>query len=204
MARQRKSHEERREEIVRGALEVAAESGVKEVTTQAIADRVGIAQPTIFRHFKTRDQIFAAAMEWIAKALFAALERGARSDAPPDERLQSLLRRQLEFVARHRGLPRLLFSDRLHLEDPTLKATVRRVMERYVRHVESILRDGIAAGMFRADLEPTATAWWIAATVQGLIMRWSLHDFEFPLEDEASDLWRFLEPVLRKPAPQKT
>lgn len=196
MTRQRKSHEERKDEIIRGALELAGETGVKEVTAQAIADRVGIAQPTIFRHFKTRDAIFRGAMEWIANTLFGVLENLGGSEEPADKRLRKLLRRQLGFVSKQRGLPRLLFSDRLHLEDPALKATVRRIMERYVRHLEAILRDGIEAGLFRADLEPEATARWIAATVQGLIVRWSIYDFSFRLEDEAPALWRFLEPVL--------
>ncbi|NIP72646.1 MAG: TetR/AcrR family transcriptional regulator, partial [Gammaproteobacteria bacterium] len=147
MTRQRKTHEERKDEIVRGALELAAERGVKEVTAQAIADRVGIAQPTVFRHFKSRDAIFRAAMEWIAHSLFKVLEGLGRS-GPADARLQRLLARQLAFVSKQPGLPRLLFSDRLHLEDPELKATVRRVMERYVAHVEGILRDGVKTGRF--------------------------------------------------------
>lgn len=199
MARQRKTHEERKEEIIQGALELAAENGVKEVTAQAIADRIGIAQPTIFRHFKTRDAIFRAAMEWIANTLFGVLEGVGRHGEPADQRLRKLLRRQLTFVSKQRGLPRLLFSDRLHLEDPQLKATVRRVMERYVHRLESILRDGIASGVFRKDLDPDATARWIAATVQGLLMRWSIYDFGFRLEGEITPLWRFLEPALIPP-----
>lgn len=196
MARQRKTHQERKEEIVQGALELASEGGVKAVTAQAIADRVGIAQPTVFRHFKTRDAIFRAAVEWIGNTLFGVLEGFARTGEPADQRLHTLLRRQLTLVSKHRGLPRLLFSDRLHLEDPELKGAVRRVLERYVRHLEAILRDGVEAGVFRPDLDPQATARWIAATVQGLIMRWSLYDFGFRLEGEVEPLWRFLEPLL--------
>lgn len=196
MARQRKTHEERKDEIIRGALELAGETGVKDVTAQAIADRIGIAQPTIFRHFKTRDAIFRAAMEWIANTLFGVLEGLASSSDPADERLRKLLQRQLTFISKQRGLPRLLFSDRLHLEDPALKATVRRIMERYMRHLEGILRNGVESGLFRAELDPEATSRWIAATVQGLVMRWSIYDFNFQLQDEAEALWQFLKPVL--------
>ena len=49
-----KPQEERRKEIVQATMDLAAEQGIKKVTTQAIADKVGIAQPTVFRHFKTR------------------------------------------------------------------------------------------------------------------------------------------------------
>jgi AcrR family transcriptional regulator len=195
MTRQRKSHETRREEIIQSALELAAETGTKKVTAQAIADRVGIAQPTVFRHFKNRSAIFRGAMEWIANALFGVLE-GVNGDAPADERLRKLLGRQLAFIGKRRGVARLLFSDRLHLEDPELKLTVRRIMERYMGHLETIVRDGVESGCFRHSLEPAETSRFIAATVQGLVMRWSIYDFEFRLDDQAEALWHFLEPAL--------
>ena len=192
----RKSTDERRAEIVQGALEVAAERGLGHVTTQAIADRVGIAQPTIFRHFKTRDAIFRAAMEWIAKSLFAAMEGIFSADMPADERLRQLLDRQLRFVGKRKGIPRLLFSDRLHLEDPALKETVRAVMRRYTERLSGILEEGRQAGRFRPDIDPDQTAVMIAATFQGLVMRWSIHDFAYPIEEQADVIWRFIRPAL--------
>lgn len=192
MAKLRKNHEARQAEIIQGALEVASEQGLGNVTTQAIADRVGIAQPTIFRHFKNRDAIFRAAMETIAGALFKALEGIFVAEVPADVRLQRMLERQLKFVAKQRGVPRLLFSDRLHLEDPELKATVRRIMSEYTDRLAGIVADGVASGRFRPDLEAESTARFIAATIQGVLMRWSISDFSFSLEQEARPLWEFL------------
>lgn len=60
-----KPTEARRAEIIEGALAVAAERGVNRVTTQAIADQVGIAPSAIFRHFKSRDEILSAAINRI-------------------------------------------------------------------------------------------------------------------------------------------
>ncbi len=195
-----KPRHERREEIVRSALELAASRGVKRVTTQAIADRVGIAQPTVFRHFKTRDEIFSAAIAWLAKHLFEALEPTLNNEATPaDRRLHALLETQLSFVASHKGLPRVLFSDRLHLESPILKKAVREVMERYIETVAGLIRDGIDSGCFDPGLDARVSAELIAATVQGLVMRWSIHDFDFPIEEQAGPLWRHLRSALTCP-----
>lgn len=193
---ERKSGEQRREEIVQAVLELAAERGVKQVTTQAIAERVGIAQPTVFRHFKTRDAILHAALEWIGKGMLAALTPILAGGGPADERLRQLLRRQLRFISRRKGLPRLLFSERLHLEDPELKAVVRRIMEAYTARLAALLREGMEHGRFRADLDPEETARLIVALMQGLVMRWSLTDFAMPLEEQGEAVWRLLGPAL--------
>lgn len=191
-----KPSSERKEEIVEVALELAAEQGIKNVTTQAIADRVGIAQPTIFRHFKTRDAIFLAAIEWIAGQLFKALEGFFTGDLPADERLRRLLNRQLNLLSGKRGISRVLFSDRLHSEAPELKAAVRSVMDRYARHVADLIREGAQTGRFRSDIDPEEAARLIMAMIQGLIMRWSIYEFDFPLEKQADSIWNFIWPAL--------
>jgi TetR/AcrR family transcriptional regulator len=191
-----KSSEERRAEIVQVALELAGERGVGNVSTQAIADRVGIAQPTVFRHFKTRDAIFRAAIQFIAAGLFKALEGVFSGAAPADERLQRLIERQLAFIGGRRGIPRLLFSDRLHHEDPELKATVRAVMDRYTGHVARLIEEGVRQGRFRADVDPEESARLLAAVMQGLIMRWSVYDYAFPLESQSEAVWRLMRSAL--------
>lgn len=197
MTRERKSAEERKAEIVGAALDLMSERGASEVTAQAIADRIGIAQPTVFRHFGTRNAIFRAALKFIAGQLFDLLQRvDATRSQRADERLRGLLQRQLQIISRNRGLPRLLFSDRLHLEDPDLKKTVRSVMERYVSYVEGLILQGQGDGSFRQDLDPRTSAAFVAATVQGLLLRWSLYDFAFGLEEEAENLWRFVHAAL--------
>lgn len=187
-----KSHEERKREIVEATMDLTAEQGIKRVTTQAIADRVGIAQPTVFRHFKTRDAIFAAVIGWIAENLFKAISAGANPDDPAEEKLRLLIQRQLTFISKHRAIPKVLFSDLLHLESPQLKAALQQVMQRYSKRVTELLHEGVQTGRLREDLEPEETARYVAALIQGLVLRWSIYEFSFSLEKEAESVWKFL------------
>ena len=192
-----KPHAQRKAEIISSALELAAEVGVKKVTTQAIADRVGIAQATVFRHFKSRDLIFSEAIEWLAGQLFEVLS-GCFNDKTlsADDRLNMLINKQLGFIARHKGLPRLLFSDRLHIESPALKGVARNIMKRYTQRLATLINEGIAAGCFKKGIDPFETATMVTALIQGSVMRWSIYDFEFKLEDEAEPILRFLSKIL--------
>lgn len=193
-----KPQEERQQEIIQATMELTAEQGIKRVTTQAIADRVGIAQPTIFRHFKTREAIFSAVIGWISENLFKALSKGASPDAPADEKLRILIERQLTFISKHRAIPKVLFSDLLHLESPKLKAALQEVMNRYIKRVTELLNEGIEAGLFREDLGADESARYIAALIQGLVLHWSIYEFSFSLKRESELVWKFIQPALRK------
>lgn len=195
-ARVRKKQQERRQDIVEAVVALAAGQEGKDVTTQAIADRLGIAQPTVFRHFPSRDAIYQATIGWIAEGLSRLLDQAFASDQPSDERLRLLLQRQLEFISRHRGIPRILFSDRLHAESSRLRAQILAVIEAYERRIQTLLTAGMESGRFRPDLDPQETSRLIVVMVQGLTMRWSLGNFSFPLEKQGEALWRFLWPSL--------
>lgn len=47
----------RKEEIIYAALELASENGMKSVSMSQIADKVGIKAPSLYNHFKSRDEI---------------------------------------------------------------------------------------------------------------------------------------------------
>ncbi|MDF1528789.1 MAG: TetR/AcrR family transcriptional regulator, partial [Sedimenticola sp.] len=152
-----KPTETRRAEIILGALSAAADLGLGAATTQAIADRVGIGQSTIFRHYKSRDEIFAAAIESIGANMLRALEPYFSGGDSAAVRLKEMIHAQLIFVNNNRGLPRILFSDSLHIDSPILKQNVQRVMRNYSSRVVQLVQEGIEAGEFDKQLDPTET-----------------------------------------------
>src|SRR3954470_14637967 len=60
VAAERKSKEERREEILDAALAVFARQGLHAASTEDIARRAGISQPYVFRLFGTKKELFLA------------------------------------------------------------------------------------------------------------------------------------------------
>jgi len=192
-----KPTEQRKAEIIQSTLELAARQGVSKVTTLAIAEDVGIAHATVFRHFKTREAIFSASLTWIVETMFAALEPHFSSQEPAKLRLQNLITGQLTFVSQHRGLPRLLFSDRLQTESEELKAIVRHAMKQFTARLTGLIEDGIKEGDFNPNTNPTDAAKYLIALFQGLMMRWSIFDFEFQIEKEAEPLWQFFSNSLK-------
>lgn len=59
----RMSAEDRREQVIKEAIIVFARSGYEGATTAAIAERVGVSQPYLFRLFPTKKDLFLAASE---------------------------------------------------------------------------------------------------------------------------------------------
>ncbi|MFI6344664.1 TetR/AcrR family transcriptional regulator [Streptomyces sp. NPDC050560] len=73
----RMSAEERRESVVRAALQEFARGGYNGTSTDAIAKRVGVSQPYLFRLFPDKKAIFLAAVERCIAEMKGLFEKAA-------------------------------------------------------------------------------------------------------------------------------
>ena len=194
--RSRKSAEDRKAEIVETAVRLAGELGPDRVTTQRIADAVGLTQPGIFRHFPAKTDIWLAVGEWIAPNPDKAGGREFSGDDSEDaaSRLHVLVAGYLAGIARNPAIPAILFSRELHAENEQLRAHFEKVMTcrrlKFTRLVEAAQ----ASGQMSDKTPAEDVAALVLALIQGLAMRWSLENRRFDLEAEGARLLKGLLP----------
>jgi AcrR family transcriptional regulator len=84
----RSSAGERREEILGAAIEEFARFGLYGTSVDAIAERVGISQPYIFRLFGTKKDLFIAAALRVCERIQRAFAEAARAN--PEQPLKAM------------------------------------------------------------------------------------------------------------------
>lgn len=186
----------RREQILEAMLAMTAEHGPDRVTTRALAGRLGVTEPALYRHFPGgKSEMWRALAglvgERMQAAWRAALER-ADADAPVS-RVRALVDAQLRIFQDIPALPAILFSRTLHRDNAALRAGVGEVAGRFHARLEQLVDAAVARGELRGDLDADAAAWLLIAVIQGTAVRWSLADQGFNLEREAG---RLLDVVL--------
>ena len=75
---------ERREEILRAAMDEFAHGGLDGTPTEAIAKRVGISQPYLFRLFRTKKELFLAVIERCFETTLDTFRAAAQGHAGND------------------------------------------------------------------------------------------------------------------------
>jgi len=73
----RMTAEERRESVIRAAMTEFARGGYRGTSTEAIAKRVGVSQPYLFRLFPSKQAIFQAACERCVEQTWEAFDRAS-------------------------------------------------------------------------------------------------------------------------------
>lgn len=172
--RQRLSAEERQEEIIKAAVELAGEQGVDNVTTQDMADAVGITQGAIFRHFPTKDMIWLAVIHWVRGRLMAVVDMAASQGSDPLDSLEKMFFAHLGFVDKVPAIPKLVFTDQLLKKNPKIKELVRSILADYEAKVTGLIAQAKAQNLVRPDLDEHAAAVMFTGIIQGLVMRVSI------------------------------
>lgn len=203
--RVRKTAEARKVEIIEAALRLSDKLGPERLTTEAVADAVGLTQPGIFRHFPKKQALWEAVAAHIGAMMEARWTKSQSGDAGPLDQLRALIVTQLQLIHSVPAIPAILFSRELHTKNKGLRQAFFDLLSRFHRAIAERARRARDAGELRDDLDPDDIAFLVVGLVQGLAVRWSISGRGFDLVEEGK---RLLEIQLsglasRKPAPPK-
>jgi len=148
--------EARRRQIVDEAARLFDSAGYHRVNMDDIAREVGIAKPTLYHYFRSKDEILYGIYNTFLDVLID--RHAARMQAGLDSRqlLLEVMTDILELMETHRGHVRALFEHHEELT-PENWEIIRAKRDRYQGMVQSVIADGVASGELRNVDPPFAT-----------------------------------------------
>jgi AcrR family transcriptional regulator len=143
----RPSADPTRERILEAALDLFSERSFKDATTREIAQRAGVTQPLLNYHFRSKDELWQAAIDGLFGRLrdaMAARLEGLR-EADPLTRAKLMVRDFITFSARNPQLHRIITQE-CKTDGPRMdhlvEQHVRPLYEGTITLFEELARDG--------------------------------------------------------------
>jgi AcrR family transcriptional regulator len=191
MSNPRLPTEERRAQIADAALRIISSRGVHRLTAMELANEVGIADGTIFRHFKDKKAIVRAAIGRLEALLFEG-EQPTQPD--PLERLEAFFLRRLRLVQRLPSVFLAAFSDRLLEAAGDDAQLVHSIIERSTRFVRECLAEAQKKGVLGPTVDVDVLTTIVIGTLQA--SAFLTHRSRRP-KASAELTWQTLETLLR-------
>ncbi|MEU9332690.1 TetR family transcriptional regulator C-terminal domain-containing protein [Streptomyces sp. NPDC048290] len=169
MARVRLNVAERREEMLRAAVEQIEERGVAAVRIADVASALGVSNALVLYHFSTKEKLVAAAFTHAARDDLAHLRRllGRRTSAL--RRLRSAVRWYAP-TGPAKGWRLWIEGWAVALREPALAEVTRDLDREWKAALAGVIAEGVAAGEFRCA-DPTAAALRLTALLDGLAVQ---------------------------------
>lgn len=180
----RRTAEERKSEIVETTLRLADKVGPDRLTTDHIAQAVGVTQAAIFRHFPNKKDLWEAVATRIGEKFQQRWLAVEREDAEPLLQLRNLMLGQLRLIQSTPAIPAILLSRELHVENKALRVLFWQFMQQLHGRIERLIDASQREGICRNDVDAKDAAFLLISLIQGLVLRWSLsgRNFDLPVE----------------------
>jgi AcrR family transcriptional regulator len=130
----RGSEEERREEILRAAYQVAARDRLAGVTARAVAAEAGVSSGLIFFYFESVDRLLTELLDWLLARTIVATDLDDLMLAPgdPAARMMAVIHRDVESLPRQRARVELFFDYWvLGTRHEAVRGQIRRALGHY-------------------------------------------------------------------------
>jgi AcrR family transcriptional regulator len=141
--------------ILGAARELYAEKGSRGTTTREVADRAGVNEATLFRHFGTKGQLLSAMLEHFSgTSLMPALLEEARALPTLERQLRHIGLAAIESIRQREDLIKVTMAEELSNPEGFTCAWRTPLAARV--GVSGYMREKIAAGELRGDADTLA------------------------------------------------
>ncbi|WP_198597962.1 TetR/AcrR family transcriptional regulator [Blastococcus atacamensis] len=148
------------------AVALFDERGYEATSMEELAGRLGVTKSAIYHHVRSKVELLRLALDRALDALFAVTEEAGATTGPAIDRLEHVVRRSVRVLADELPFVRLLL--RLRGNSEVERAALQRRRD-FDRLVTGLVREALAQGDVRPDVDPAVTSRLLFGTVNSLV-----------------------------------
>lgn len=160
---------ERREEMLRAAVEQISARGVDALRIADVAAALGVSNALVLYHFTTKEKLVAAAFARAAEDDLAHLRRLLGRRAPALRRLRAAVRWYAP-TGQAKGWRLWIEGWAAALREPALREVTAELDRRWKAAITEVIAEGVTAGEFPCP-DPEAAALRLTAFLDGLAVQ---------------------------------
>lgn len=172
------------QQIIDAAVRVFARNGFYNSRVSDIAREAGIASGTIYLYFKTKDEILVTLFREKMAAFVSALRTEIARERDPEAKIRRLVRLHFEVLEASPDMAEVVQVE-LRQGQKFFRGASAHEISAYFELIGSILREGVAGGVFRRDLPVKVATKMLFGAMDQVTTSWVLGKRGYRLADAA-------------------
>jgi AcrR family transcriptional regulator len=198
MPRKYKSTQIRQKQIIAAAQKVILRYGSEHVTIKRIAKEVGISEPAIYRHFRSKRDILSLMIDNIENTLITGIKIKSTGKSFTFETLEGVFQHHISRIIQRKGVSFQVIAEIISLGDKKLNRKVFALIDNYTARIKDVLEKGMKAGILKQDIDLEGAADLYFGMIQGLVNTWALSQYSYDLKKKYESVWHiFLNTIIK-------
>ena len=175
---------DRRDAILRAAIETFAARGYFNAQVADVARSAGFAAGTLYLYFRGKEDLLISIFERTMKQAIAAGRESVASKTSPVDRLREIARLHLDRLGRDRDLA-IVFQVELRQSTKFMARFSATYLREYLGIIRDVIADGQQNGTFQAQANPTMAAKMFFGALDEMATNWILSRRRYSLAAQA-------------------
>jgi AcrR family transcriptional regulator len=185
---------ERQEQIIRLAIQIISEDGLLGLSIRKLADRVGVTEAAIYRHFKDKADMMAKILLFMRSNQESATRWA--EELPAIEAIQEFHQDLVEFASQNPDIAETLHRMRASQRYARLSGEHLEIRRAHRGPLVKFIERGQNEGNIRSDIPSDQIAAIIRRTMHGLMVEWHISGRDFDLVARWEATWRALRKMI--------
>ena len=176
--------ENKRDRILRAAIDVFARNGYFNAKVSEIAKAAGVADGTIYLYFDGKEDLLISVFREHTRSYLKSLERDLANVNRAEERMRIAIKHHLDALGRDRSLA-IVWQVELRHSLKFMTLLSHQEVADYLNILRKIVEAGQNEGVFRRTLHPQLVAKSVFGVLDEMVTSWVLSEKEYALADQA-------------------
>jgi AcrR family transcriptional regulator len=188
---------DRQQQIIETAIFLIAEKGIQNLTIKNVAQKIGITEPALYRHFKNKLEILQSVIDYFEQIMQPKIKILVK-DLSPIKRIESFMIEHFILFNQNRNLAKVIFTEANFQNEDILLAKMNQLMTNSKQQLEKVIVQGQNLNEIRSDVSSTSIARMIIGSMRFTVIQWNISGMAFDLQNEGKKLSEDLMEIMKK------
>ncbi|MHB8129299.1 MAG: TetR/AcrR family transcriptional regulator [Mobilitalea sp.] len=182
----------RKDRLILTSIEIIDELGIQKLTTREIAKRQEISEATLFRHYKNKNELLIAVLDYFSQFDSDILQSTNLYEQDPIKALKFFIRSYAEYYENYPAITSILHLLDVFRYEPDLTAKVKEIQTSRITMLQQLVVNAQNAGDISKDTNSEMIAVMISGFTKEICFNWRLNNCEYSLRERTVETLEIL------------
>lgn len=172
-----------KDSLVLSTIQVINEQGLQGLTTREVAKRQGISESTIFKHYKSKNELFLAVLDYFSQYDEAIIQSLSLKNLNPIEAITYFVEAYVTYYENYPEITGIILSYEALMREEELSDVVKGIFTSRYSTIELLIEEAKFKKIIPEHVVPKSLADLIIGLERAIVLRWRLDNYNFPLKE---------------------
>lgn len=173
----------RKDLLIISTIEVINDVGIQNLSTREIAKRQGVSEATLFRHYKSKNNLLDAVLDYFANFDNDLFETVVIKKLNAKDALTFVIKSYAEYYENYPPITSIFLSLEALRYVPELNEKVKQIYNNRIQFICNLVQEAIDAGIISHDIDSKILTDIIMGTFHEECRRWRTSGYNFSLKE---------------------